>query len=83
MIIIPIPLYMNNFNTNTQIVFLEEEVQNKVMILLQEHTSLTTKEIADAIGKSVQATHGLLTAMEEQDKINSIVIDYRRVWKLA
>lgn len=83
MIIIPIPLYMNNFNTNTQIVFLEEEVRNKVMILLQEHTSLTTKEIADAIGKSVQTTHGLLTAMKQKNKINSILTDCGSIWRLT
>lgn len=83
MIIIPIPLYTNNFNTNTQIVFLGEEVRNKVMILLQEHTSLTTKEIADAIGKSVQTTHGLLTAMQQKNKINSVLTDCGRIWRLT
>ena len=79
---------MNNFNISTQVVSPEEKaarlaVRNKVIALLQEHTSLTTKEIADAIGKSVQATHGLLTAMKQKNKINSILTDCGRIWRLA
>ena len=83
-----IPLYMNNFNISTQIVSPEEEatrlaVRNKVITLLQEHTSLTTKEIANIIGKDIRATHGLLTAMRKQNKINSILTDCGRIWELA
>ena len=83
-----IPLYMNNFNISTQVVSPEEKearlaVRNKVVTLLQEHVSLTTKEIADAIGKDVRATSGLLTAMQKQNKINSILTDYGRVWEVV
>lgn len=82
-----IPLYINNFNISTRIVSPEEEaarltVRNKVIILLQEHISLTTKEIANAIGKDVRATHGLLTAMKKQEKINSILTNCGIVWRL-
>ena len=82
-----IPLYINNFNISTQIVSPEEEaarlaVRNKVIILLQEHISLTTKEIASAIGKDVRATNGLLIAMQKQNKINSILTDCGRIWRL-
>ena len=83
-----IPLYMNNFNISTQVVSPEEKearlaVRNKVMTLLQEHPSLTTKEIANAIGKDVRATNGLLTAMYKQNKINSTLTDCGRIWRLA
>ena len=83
-----IPLYMNNFNISTQVVSPEEKearlaVRNKVVTLLQEHVSLTTKEIADAIGKDVRATGGLLTAMQKQNKINSILTDCGRVWEIV
>ena len=79
---------MNNFNIGTQVVSLEEKarrlaVRNQVITLLQKHTNLTAKEIADAIGKDIRATHGLLTAMQKQNQINSIVIDCNRVWRLA
>ena len=82
--IIVLSLYMN---ISTQSVSSEEEarlaVRNKVIFLLQEHTSLTTKEIADAIGKNVRVTHGLLTAMQKRSKINSILTDHGRMWSLA
>lgn len=83
-----IPLYMNNFNISTQVVSPEEKearlaIRNKVMTLLQEHPSLTTKEIANAIGKDVRATNGLLTAMYKQNKINSTLTDCGRIWRLA
>lgn len=82
-----IPLYMNNFNISTQVVSPEEKearlaVRNKVITLLQEHTSLTTKEIANAIEKDVRATNGLLTAMKKQGKINSTLTDCGRIWRL-
>lgn len=82
-----IPLYINNFNISTQIVSPEEKaarlaVRNKVIILLQEHISLTTKEIANAIGKDVRSTNGLLIAMQKQSKINSILTDCGRIWRL-
>lgn len=82
-----IPLYINNFNISTRIVSPEEEaarlaVRNKVIILLQEHVSLTTQEIANAIGRNVRFTHGLLTAMKKQNKINSILTDCGRIWRL-
>ena len=83
-----IPLYMNNFNISTQVVSLEEKevrlaVRNKVITLLQEHPSLTTKEIANAIGKDVRATNGLLTAMYKQNKINSSLTNCGRIWELV
>ena len=83
-----IPLYMNNFNISTQIVSPEEReaqlaVRNKVITLLQEHINLTTKEIANAIGKDLRATNALLTAMQKQNKINSVLIDCNRVWRLT
>lgn len=83
-----IPIYMNNFNISTQIVSPEEKearlaVRNKVIMLLQEHTSLTTKEIAAAIGKDVRATNGLLIAMQKQNKINSILTNHGRIWRLV
>ena len=83
-----IPLYMNNFNISTQIVSPEERearlaVRNKVITLLREHINLTTKEIANAIGKDLRATNALLTAMQKQNKINSILIDCDRVWMLV
>ena len=83
-----IPLDMNNFNISAQIVSPEEKearlaVRNQVITLLQEHISLTTKEIADAIGKDVRATNGLLTAMYKQNKINSTLTDCGRIWRLA
>ena len=83
-----IPLYMNNFNISTQIVSPEERearlaVRNKVITLLREHINLTTKEIANAIGKDLRATNALLTAMQKQNKINSGLIDCNRVWRLA
>lgn len=53
------------------------------MILVQEHTGLTTKEIADAIGKNVQAAYGLLTAMKQKNKINNILTDCGRIWELT
>lgn len=79
---------MNNFNISTQIVSLEEReaqlaVRNKVITLLREHINLTTKEIANAIGKDLRATNALLTAMQKQNKINSVLIDCNRVWRLA
>lgn len=82
-----IPLYMNNFNISTQIVSPEERearlaVRNKVITLLREHINLTTKEIANAIGKDLRATNALLTAMQKQNKINSVLIDCSRVWRL-
>lgn len=85
--IIIIPLYMNNFSSSAQIVSPEEKesrlaVRNKVITLLQEHTSLTTKEIANAIGKDVRAANGLLIAMQKQNKINSVLIDCGRIWEL-
>lgn len=78
---------MNNFSISAQIVSPEEKaarlaVRNKVIVLLQEHTSLTTKEIANAIGKDVRATNGLLIAMQKQSKIDSILTDYGRIWRL-
>ena len=83
-----IPLYMNNFNISTQVVSSEEKearlaVRNKVITLLQENPSLTTKEIANTIGKDVRATNGLLTAMYKQNKINSILTDCGRIWRLV
>ena len=83
-----IPLYMNNFNISTQIVSPEERearlaVRNKVITLLQEHINLTTKEIANAIGKDLRATNALLTAIQKQNKINSVLIDCNRVWRLT
>lgn len=83
-----IPLYMNNLNISTQFVSPEEKearlaVRNKVIVLLQEHTNLTAKEIANAIGKDVRATNGLLTAMQKQNKINSTLTDCGRIWRLA
>lgn len=83
-----IPLYINNFNISTQVVSPEEKearlaVRNKVVTLLQEHVSLTTKEIADAIGKDVRTTSGLLTVMQKQNKINSILTDCGRVWEIV
>lgn len=79
---------MNNFNISTQIVSPEERearlaVRNKVITLLREHINLTTKEIANAIGKDLRATNALLTAMQKQNKINSVLIDCNRVWRLA
>lgn len=79
---------MNNFNISTQIVSPEERearltVRNKIITLLQEHINLTTKEIANAIGKDLRATNALLTAMQKQNKINSVLIDCNRVWRLA
>ena len=79
---------MNNFNISTQIVSPEERearlaVRNKVITLLREHINLTTKEIANAIGKDLRATNALLTAMQKQNKINSGLIDCNRVWRLA
>ena len=83
-----IPLYMNNFNISTQIIFPEERetrlaVRNKVITLLREHINLTTKEIANAIGKDLRATNGLLTAMQKQNKINSVLIDCDKMWRLV
>ena len=83
-----IPLYMNNFNISTQIVSPEERearlaVRNKVITLLQEHINLTTEEIANAIGKDVRSTRGLLTAMQKQNKINSGLTDCGRMWRLV
>lgn len=85
--IIILPLYMNRFNISTQIVSSEEKearlaIRNKVIDLLQKHTNLTTKEIADAIGKDIRATHGLLTAMQKQNKIDSVLTDRGRLWRL-
>lgn len=82
-----IPLYMNNFNISTQVVSPEEKearlaVRNKIITLLQEHTNLTTNEIANAIGKDVRAANGLLVAMQKQNKINSILTDCGRIWRL-
>lgn len=79
---------MNNFNISTQIVSPEERearlaVRNKVITLLQEHINLTTKEIANAIGKDLRATNALLTAIQKQNKINSVLIDCNRVWRLT
>ena len=79
---------MNNFNISTQIISPEERearlaVRNKVITLLQEHINLTTKEIANAIGKDLRATNALLTAMQKQNKINSVLIDCNRVWRLV
>ena len=79
---------MNNFNIGTQVVSPEEKarrlaVRNQVITLLQEHTNLTAKEIADAIGKNVRATNGLLTAMQQQNQINNTLTDCGRVWRLA
>ena len=79
---------MNNFNISTQVVSPEEKarrlaVRNKVVILLQEHPDLTTKEIANAIEKDIRATNGLLVAMQKQNKINSILTDCGRVWRLV
>lgn len=78
---------MNRFNISTQIVSPEEKearlaIRNKVVDLLQKHTNLTTKEIADAIGKDVRATNGLLIAMQKQNKINSVLTNHGRIWKL-
>lgn len=83
-----IPLYMNNFNISAQIVSPEEKevrlaVRNQVITLLQEHASLTTKEIANTIGKDVRATNGLLIAMQKQNKINSVLTDCGRMWRLV
>ena len=83
-----IPIYMNNFSISTQAVSPEEKarrlaVRNKVIILLQEHPDLTTKEIANAIGKDIRATNGLLTAMKEQDKIDSTLTNFGKIWRLA
>ena len=83
-----IPLYINKFNLSAQIVSPEEKearlaVRNKVMTVLQEHISLTTKEIANAIGKDVRATNGLLIAMQKQNKIDSILTDCGRIWRLV
>ena len=79
---------MNNFNIGTQVVSSEEKarrlaVRNKVIILLQEHPDLTTKEIANAIEKDIRATNGLLVAMQKQNKIDSILTDCGRVWRLV
>ena len=79
---------MNNFNISTQIVSPEERearlaVRNKVITLLREHINLTTKEITNAIGKDLRATNALLTAMQKQNKINSVLIDCNRVWRLT
>ena len=79
---------MNNFNISTQIVSPEERearlaVKNKVITLLREHITLTTKEIANAIGKDLRATNGLLTAMQKQNKINSVLIDCDKMWRLV
>ena len=83
-----IPLYMNRFNISTQIVSPEEKearlaVRNKVKAVLQKHTSLTTREIANTIGKDVRATNGLLIAMQKQNKIDSILTDCGRMWRLV
>ena len=82
-----IPLYMNKFNISTQIVSSEEKearlaIRNKILDLLQKHTNLTTKEIADAIGKDIRATNGLLIAMQKQNKIGSVLTDQGRIWRL-
>jgi hypothetical protein len=79
---------MNNFSISTQIVSPKEKearlaVRNKVITLLEEHINLTTKEIANAIGKDVRATNGLLIAMQKQNKINSILTDCGRIWRLV
>ena len=79
---------MNNFNIDTQIISPEERearlaVRNKVITLLREHINLTTKEIANAIGKDLRATNGLLTAMQKQNKINSVLIDCDKMWRLV
>lgn len=80
--------YRNNFNISTQVVSPEEKearlaVRNKVIMLLQKHINLTTKEIADAIGKDIRATNGLLVAMQKQGKINRVLTDCGRMWRLA
>ena len=85
--IIILPLYMNRFNISTQTVSPEEKearlaTRNKVIDLLQKHTNLTTKEIADAIGKDIRATNGLLIAMQKQNKIDSVLTDQGRIWRL-
>ena len=79
---------MNNFNISAQTVSSEEKearlaARNQVITLLQKHTNLTTKEIADAIRKDVRAAKGLLTAMQKQNKINSVVTDCGRIWELV
>lgn len=82
-----IPLYMNKFNITPQVVSPEEKaarlaIRNKVIALLQEHPSLTTKEIANAIGKDVRAANALLITMQKEGKINSTSTDCGRVWRL-
>jgi len=78
---------MNRFNISAQIVSPEEKearltIRNKVIDLLQKHTNLTTKEIADAIGKDIRATNGLLTGMQKQNKIDSVLTNHGRMWRL-
>lgn len=83
-----IPLYMNNFNVSAQIVSPEEKKErlarrNKITTLLKEHTNLTTKEIANAIGENIRNTNGLLIALQKQNKINSTLTDQGRIWRLV
>lgn len=83
-----IPLYINKFNVSAQIVSLEEKKErlarrNKITTLLKEHTNLTTKEIANAIGENIRRTHGLLTTLQKQNEINSVLTDHGRIWRLV
>lgn len=83
-----IPLYMNNFSLSTEIVSEEEKekriaVRNKILSILRNNNEgLSAKKIASIINKDVRAVHGIMTALQKQNKVYNIIIENERIWKI-
>ena len=86
--IITIPIFMNEFVVTGRVVTTEEKEallakRNRVLAILKEKPNSTTREIAEIIGENARAIHGLLTAMQKQNKVISTLTEQGRIWQIA
>lgn len=86
--LIVIPVFMNKFTVTGRVVTTEEKEallakRNRVLTTLKENPNLTTKEIAEITGENIRALHGLLTAMQKQNKVTSTLTERGRIWQIV
>lgn len=83
-----IPLYMNNFSLSAEIVSEEEKEKriakrNEILnILRNNNEGLSIKKIASIINKDVRAVHGIMTALQKQNKVYNVFVKNERIWKI-
>ena len=86
--IITIPVFMNQFTVAGRVVTTEEKEallakRDRMLTMLKENPNLTTKEIAERAGENIRAVHGLLTAMQKQNKVVSTLTEQGRIWRVV